>query len=276
MAEVTVVITQYEDPRIASTLASLAEQERAPDEILIADGSVGQAFREELAAMAEEHGARIVHEQKASVARARNLALQAARGEVIAFLDTDQRAPPHWLGTLVAAIEKGQTDWTGGPTRPETRLDLMELKERRLYAAAREDPTRIPMGNSAWHRRVFAEIGGFDERLATGGEDWDVALRAAQAGFQGWLVDEAWVHHDLSRLDTYRRLIEKQFEYNVGGAMAYLKNRELANRLSQSIPKIQRHWFDLVEPVLKAAALPVAAWRLWRADEAKIPKIEPG
>lgn len=273
MADVTVVVTQYEDPRVRSTLASLDEQQRPPEEILVADGSHDRAFRDELANWADEHGARIVHEAGASVARARNLALQAAEGEVLAFLDTDQQAPPEWLARLVEPIEAGEVDWTGGPTRPETSLELMELKERRLYAAAREDPTRIPMGNSAWHRRVFAEVGGFDERLSMGGEDWDLALRAAGAGFEGTLVDDAWVHHDLRSLDSYLAVASKQLSYNVGGAMAYLVNRRLADRLGQEIPTLERHWFDLVEPLLKAVAVPLALWRLWRAGEPERPDI---
>lgn len=271
--DVTVVITEYEDRRIASTLDSLDDQEREPDEILVADGSLEADFREWLADEAQAHGARIVHESGASVARARNLALQAAEGDVLAFLDTDQLAPPGWLASLVATIEAGEADWTGGPTRPEVALHLMALKERRLYAAAREDPTRIPMGNSAWRRAVFEEVGGFDERLSMGGEDWDLALRAAGAGFEGTLVDEAWVHHDLTALDSYRAVASKQFAYNVGGAMAFLENRELANRLTKSVPTVERHWFDAVEFVLKVLALPVAWWKLQRAGPREVPEV---
>lgn len=263
--DVTVIVTEYEDRRIASTLDSLSAQAREPDEILIADGSVDDGFRDWLGEQANEHGARVVHEAGASIARARNLALEAAEGEILAFLDTDQRAPPGWLDALVGPIEAGRADWTGGPTHPETDLEVMALKEARLYAAAAEDPTRIPMGNSAWRRAIFDEVGGFDERLSGGGEDWDLALRAAAAGFEGTLVDEAWVHHDLRAVDSYLTLARKQFRYNVGGAMAYLKNERMADRARASFPTIDRHWFDLVEPVLKAAALPVAWWRLKRA-----------
>ncbi len=265
-----VIVTSYEDKRIETTLESLEAQERAADAVLIADGSVDVAFRRWLAATAEEHHADIVHEAHASVAGARNLALEAADEDVLVFLDTDQRAPPHWLATLVAPIEAGQADWTGGPTQPEASLEIMAIKEARLYEAARRDATRIPMGNSAWHRRVFDEVGGFDERLDRGGEDWDLALRAEAAGFQGRLVDEAWVHHDLTALDSHAKLAKKQFRYNVGGAMAYLKNDRLGDRAKASFPQVQRHWFDLVEPVLKAAALPVAWWRLRGLEDDEI------
>jgi GT2 family glycosyltransferase len=258
----TVILTSYEDERIEGTLASLDDQERAPDQVLITDGSRDGAFRTWLDEVADQHGAEIVHEPGSTVASARNLALPAATGDILVFLDTDQQAPPHWLATLVAPIEADEADWTGGPTRPMVSLDLMALKEQRLYAAAREDPTRIPMGNSAWHRRVFDEVGGFDERLSRGGEDWDLALRASAAGFQGQLVEEAWVTHDLRGLDSYATVAKKQFRYNVGGAMAYLKNKGLTDRVTRRYPTVGRHWFDLVEPVLKAAAVPVAWWRL--------------
>lgn len=257
-----VIVTSYEDERIETTLESLDAQEHAPDRVLIADGSVDEGFRAWLDQAAETHQADIVHEDHASVAGARNLALKAADEDVLVFLDTDQRAPPQWLATLIAPIEAGEADWTGGPTKPEASLEIMTIKEQRLYAAASRDPTRIPMGNSAWHRRIFDEVGGFDERLDRGGEDWDLALRAEAAGFRGRLVDEAWVHHDLTALDSHTKLAKKQFRYNVGGAMAYLKNDRISDRAKTTYPRVRRHWFDLVEPVLKAAALPVAWWRL--------------
>jgi glycosyltransferase involved in cell wall biosynthesis len=268
---VTVVVTSYEDPRIEATLACLADQSRAPDQVLVADGSLDDDFRAWLDDQADEHGAQVVHEADASVARARNLALEAATGDVLAFLDTDQRAPEPWLERLVAPIEAGRADWTGGPTRPIAELEVVALKEARLYEAARRDPTRIPMGNSAWRRGVFEAVGGFDERLHGGGEDWDLALRARAAGLEGTLVEDAWVEHDLTGLDSHWTLAKKQFRYNVGGAMAYLKNDALGDRADVDLPPVERHPFDLLEPVLKAAALPVAWWRLKRAPEPEAP-----
>lgn len=266
-AGVTVVVTSYEDERVEQTLSSLAGQRREPDEVILADGSRDEAFVSWLTGLAEDHDARVVHEEGASVARARNRALEAASGGIVAFLDTDQWAPDPWLGRLVRPLEEGSLDWTGGPTRPLAPMDLVALKEARLYEAAREDPTRIPMGNSAWTMHVFDEVGPFDERLSMGGEDWDLALRAKQAGFEGGLVADAWVEHDLTGLDSYRTVAKKQFQYNVGGGMAYLKNRSLAKRASMDLPRVERHWFDLVEPVLKIAALPVAWWRLRQSSE---------
>lgn len=263
---VTVVVTSYEDPRVQATLESLRDQDREPDQVLVADGSEDEAFVQRLKDLVEGKNVDLVREAGASVARARNLAIEEATGKVLAFLDTDQWAPPEWLARLVPPIEGGKADWTGGPTRPIARLSVVALKEARLYEAAQEDPTRIPMGNSAWSRDVFDAVGRFDERLSRGGEDWDLALRAKDAGFEGCLVEDAWVEHDLTSLDSYWSVARKQFRYNVGGGMAYLKNRALARRLKATFPRVEGHWFDLVDATLKAAALPVAWFKLKTSD----------
>ena len=44
---------------------------------------------------------RYVHEPAAGVANARNAALAAARGDLIAFLDDDEEAAPGWLAALI-------------------------------------------------------------------------------------------------------------------------------------------------------------------------------
>lgn len=263
---VTVVVTSFEDARVEDAVASLQGQKREPFEVIVADGSRESGFLSWLQAWGEQEGVVLVHEEGASVARARNLAIEEARGDVLAFLDTDQWAPPEWLARLVAPIEAGRVHWTGGPTRPLAEMALVSLKEARLYEAAAMDPTRIPMGNSAWSTRVFETVGGFDERLSRGGEDWDVALRARDAGFEGELVEDAWVEHDLSGLDSYGKVAKKQFRYNVGGAMAYMKNKTLAERATRRYPRVEGHWFDAVDWVLKGLAVPVAWWRLRRAE----------
>lgn len=46
---------------------------------------------------------RYLHEPNPGVANARNCAIEAARTSLIAFLDDDQTAPPHWLARLLDA-----------------------------------------------------------------------------------------------------------------------------------------------------------------------------
>ena len=56
-----------------------------------------------------------VHEPVAGVANARNAALSAAKGELIAFLDDDEEAPADWLSALLKVMQAYEADAVFGP-----------------------------------------------------------------------------------------------------------------------------------------------------------------
>ena len=58
---------------------------------------------------------RYVHEPAAGVANARNAAMAAASGELIAFLDDDEEAAPGWLAALIDAQRRFDADVVFGP-----------------------------------------------------------------------------------------------------------------------------------------------------------------
>lgn len=58
-----------------------------------------------------------VHEPRAGVANARNAALCAAKGELIAFLDDDEEAPAGWLAALLRVMDAHRADVVFGPVR---------------------------------------------------------------------------------------------------------------------------------------------------------------
>jgi succinoglycan biosynthesis protein ExoM len=60
---------------------------------------------------------RYVHEPAAGVANARNAAVAAASGELIAFLDDDEEAAPGWLAALIETQRRYDADVVFGPVR---------------------------------------------------------------------------------------------------------------------------------------------------------------
>ncbi len=80
-------------------------------------------------------------------------------------------------------------------------------------------------------------------------------LRALAHGFRGVYVPEAWVYHDQSNLNTARGILRRKYRYMVGGAMAYRKNRALAEQLSKVVhqPKYW-HWLEFFNPPLRLMA----------------------
>lgn len=260
--DVTVLITVYNDPRMRETVDSLLEAERVPDEILIADGGSTDGTWELAGDLADAHDVVRPVQAPGRVAETRNDALPEATGDVVAFLDADEVAPPPWLARLVAPIEAGQADFAGGPTKPlhepssKAEAYVNEHDDWFYEHVVPRDITMLPMGNSAWHRRVFDEIGGFDPALRWGGEDYDVNLRAQQAGFEGAFVPEAWVYHDQSGIDSLGTLLRKRYRYMVGATMAYAKNGVLFSKAGGSARTTARfrHPYEALLALLKPFA----------------------
>lgn len=271
---VTVLITLLNDKRVMRTLESLEKQTRRPDVVLVADGGSSDGTLELVREYAARHSdvrVRVEH-HPGSVASTRNSALGSIDGtDVVVFLDADQVAPRGWLAALVAPIEQGRAAFAGGPTRPlapprdKGEAYLNEFEAWFYPNVVAQDLSKLPMGNSAWRLDVLRAAGGFDARLAMGGEDYDINLRVRRAGHQGAYVPDAWVHHDQSGRTTLRRLLRRKYRYNVGATMAYLKNGVLRQKMKDAARNTVafRHPYERWNLVIQPFAL-ASGWWKWR------------
>jgi cellulose synthase/poly-beta-1,6-N-acetylglucosamine synthase-like glycosyltransferase len=146
--------------------------------------------------------------------------VSVARGELVAFTDDDVELPPNWTGEIVRAFSGPDVDAVTGLVLP-ARLDTEAQAAFQLYFGGftsrfqplRFDSTfmnatramgpqvwRIGAGaNMAFRRRVFAVLGGFDERLGAGvsgcSEDSEYWYRVLAAGGVCLYEPRAYVRH---------------------------------------------------------------------------------
>lgn len=127
-----------------------------------------------------------VVEKNRNPATRRNRAASVAEGEILAFLDDDARAEPHWLTTAVSFFDKHQDVLAvGGPDPAPDDSPAAELVSDTLLAtrfigsgvAAHQNrrgvfdlisPSDVALVNLFVRRSVFS---GFDERIGYIGED---------------------------------------------------------------------------------------------------------
>jgi len=276
-----VVVTLLNDPRVVRTLRSLDRQERPPDTVLVADGGSTDGSLAAIEALGPSFALRVEH-LPGSVAETRAAAVPRLDADVLVFLDADEVAPPAWLACLLGPIEAGEADVVGGPTRPyapaRSRAEayINDFEAWFYDHVVARDATMLPMGNSAWRRRVFDEAGNFDARLRFGGEDYDMNLRAAQAGFRLRYEPGAWVYHDQSHLDAFRKVMRRKYRYGKGATMAYLKNGVLGRKAPGAMGTAARfrHRYEVCGAFLKPVALAAgwAAWRRVRDEPARSPQ----
>ncbi len=188
---VSIVITvRNEEGHLASLLDSLIVQE-PPFEILIVDGD----SRDATFAIAQEYARRYPDRVTAtrrptSRGAGRNLGVEMARGELVAFTDGDCVADPAWL----AGIRRGfaLAPVVAGRTVPIVASKFGELDRVELYLAGSD--VTYPSCNLGYRRSLFRELGGFDPRFITA-EDIDLNLRAVRAGASIQYVPEAVILH---------------------------------------------------------------------------------
>jgi glycosyltransferase involved in cell wall biosynthesis len=147
-------------------------------ELLIVDDGSGDATPDVAKGYANDERIRLLFQPHEGVARARNLALDASGGEIIAYLDADNLWDPDYLAHVVGHLA----------LRPEVDSvylgQLVSASQRRFHAlrgsafdrAALERENFIDLNTFAHRRRLWQERGGFDESLRRLG-DWDLALR---------------------------------------------------------------------------------------------------
>jgi GT2 family glycosyltransferase len=270
---VCVEVAVNADPRLLGALASLAQQTRPPDRVLVA---AAPATPESLLLEAHRRFPQLkVDAQRFSggVVGARAASLSGIIEDITAFLDSDEVAPKEWLERLTAPLVDGSATFAGGPTRP---LRAPTTSVERYDAALEESIYRglvpssvayLPLQNTAWRTSDLRRL-GFDPRIPFA-EDHDLETRALRAGLNGVFVPGAWVFHDKTVETGFLRWLKKRYRYNVAMAMSLIKNGELRGRLGERRAPV-RHPLRYVEALLKPIALADARLR-WRGRERASP-----
>ena len=166
-------------------------------------------------------------------ARARNIGVTRARGELILFLDDDARlGHPRVLEQLVETASDSRIGVVG--TSKILPADASAFQRRVAAEVPRwvfpvvteqlvSNPPIDAYGFTAATttgclipRHVLEEVGGFDERLPTG-EDTELFYRIRRAGYEFVIAARSWTDH--SPPATLRVLLTKSFRYGVGAAL---------------------------------------------------------
>jgi glycosyltransferase involved in cell wall biosynthesis len=172
-----------------------------------------------------------------SPARARNVGVQAARGDVVLFCDADDVVDDNWLATLQEALD-GHSLVAG--RWDELRLNSPETLTSRgplwqglmgWYGAFLPYAASCALGV---RRRVHEAVGGFDESFVRGGEEMDYCWRIQQATDEPLhYVPDAVVHY---RYRSGAKAIFRQAR-NYGASEVYVYAKWRA-----SLPVPENQW----------------------------------
>ena len=213
---VSVVIPVYNDTgRLKKVLSALRRQTYPKEryEVIVSDNASTEDVR---SVTGQFPGVVYTYEAKRGPAAARNKGIRTAKGEIIAFTDSDCEPAVDWLEKGVQAVLRDpECGFVGGeietffkdPKRPraveilnQSYFKQKELVENRGFAATANLLTR---------RDVFQAVGVFNETfLFPACEDREWGERVTESGRRGVYAEDAVVRHPLrhSLKDLYRQV----------------------------------------------------------------------
>jgi GT2 family glycosyltransferase len=118
-------------PRVLPAIAAL---DPAPAEVVIVDNAPGA---DDCRALVESFGFRYVREDRKGLDNARNAALRAAQGDVVAFTDDDCVPAPTWLARVDELFADPLVAAVTGPALPYTMADPAQERMERQASLAR-------------------------------------------------------------------------------------------------------------------------------------------
>ncbi len=181
--KLSVIIPTYNrQGLLPRALCSVLDQSRPPAEVIVVDD--GSTDGTERLMRSEFPGVRYFRQENQGVAAARNHGIREARGEWLAFLDSDDKWLPRKLERQLEAL------------RREREFLLCHTNEIWMRRGKRVNPMRkhaksggyifkkcLPLcvvspSSVVIHRRLFERVGLFDESLPAC-EDYDLWLRVS-------------------------------------------------------------------------------------------------
>jgi len=197
---VSVVIPAYNRANVLGrAIDSALAQTRRDIEVVVVDDGSSDDTEAVVEGYDDPRVRYVAHGANRGVSAARNTGVDAARGEYVAFLDSDDEWVARKLERQLAAIESRGPGWVGAycePLVPDpspfaravawasglVRRDGVTEGGRELAdALLRMQVFMSPGSTLIVERAVLESVGGFDEGLRIY-EDWDLVLRVLAVG----------------------------------------------------------------------------------------------
>lgn len=205
-----------------------------PFEVLVVD----DCSTDDSAAVAQRYGAQVLRtERQSGPARARNLGAQAAKGDVLFFLDADVCVHPETIELVLEAFTDPELDaligsYDDDPAEPDFLSQYKNLMHCFVHHTSRSEACTFWSGCGAIRREVFLSYSGFDESYARPAiEDIELGYRLTEAGRRILLDRNVQVKH-LKRWSFWNLLKTDIFDRGIPWTELILRDNHMPNDLN--------------------------------------------
>ena len=265
-----VVVCLNEKDNISRCIDSLLRQTIGKDkyEIIVVDNGSNDGTQEIIKEYnIRDKRVRIVVNPARGIAVSRNIGLEEAAYEFVAFTDADCEAPENWLETLLDGYLKyykqdNMVVAAGGANLPPGGVsnfyDAVGITLNTFWGNHGSAQGRIykkdafvyhiPTVNIMYKKETLLLIDGFDESFGNICEDTEINHRLHDAGYKFIFLKDSYVWHYMR--DSLKKWAENMFTYGKGRVWVIKKH------------PVHLQWMYLIPPafVILMLAVPLGIW----------------
>ncbi len=243
---VSVVVPLYNAEKdVPSILGEVEKQTYQNVEVTVVDdGSTDQTLSVAAKECSQMSNARAVGTNHGGASHARNVGLQASRGDTVFFMEADCTYAEDYIQKAVELLdaqpETSAVCLTGAPLKLRRTLavECIDVENKVQHRLLNEGKIR-PFYAWVYRKQAILSVGGFDEKLFQG-EDKDLFRRFEAAGYKvGWIPGVHWWH---KRDQTLQELAGKWFSRGRMRLLYSLKHR-LFGEIMRTLAPL---WFMIV------------------------------
>ena len=190
----------------------------------------------------------VIRQDNQGLSAARNTGMSAARGTYVVPLDADDELEPEFLERMVAALEpEPEAAFAACQARLFEDIDAVWIP--RPY-----NPYQLLLSNSIigcvlLRRDAYLAVGGYDETMRHGNEDWDLWIRLTEAGWGVVEVPEVLFRY---RKHGISMSVETEGRFEQGRAEIVERHRDLYT--ADHLARMKADHYPLVTIVLAPGA----------------------
>jgi len=245
--DVSVVVCTYNRKDwLQRCLEGLQALSPAPSEVIVVDGPSTDGTREMIMQLQAQGKVRLVPQPRLEgISAARNLGLDAVKGDVVCFIDDDAIPCPDWIASILSGYDGVGVGGVGGPVYHMSGELAMGRNGVSIFGEWSDEskgqgieglfPVMVGC-NMSFRTKVLREVGGFDPYFRYHQDETDACLRVSLAGYDIRYVERAGVRHEWcegsyrkDRLKWYLKL-----RYMWGRNNAHLVRKNFREKVSFS------------------------------------------
>lgn len=222
--------------------------------IIVNDGSTDEFTIKILKDIKKEHPEiLIINQENGHLSNARNNGIKASKGEFILPLDADDIIDSTMLEKCYEQIKRNDKlglVYTGVKLFGDVD-EIWESKEYDFYALTQSN---YIVATSLIRKKAWAEVGGYDENMKKGYEDWEFYIRMGKNGWFGKLLREplfCYRKHGKSMIDDALRDNDLNVEY------VQSKHRDIYNDSKMNEIKRQQREIEDLKKIIQERDLEI-------------------